>query len=130
MSQPSLLRWYDLTTAQKQFVGNGCGPAGWKSNILGWLVNKLSLVFTDSCNQHDWHYMRGWNENDRLLADQAFYRHLRREISTRGWWRKPLLHSVAALFYVLVRREGGEHFIYRVDYLTEIGLLELMEDEL
>ena len=118
MPRTKPLRWYDLSFTQKRFASNGCGPAGWK--VLK-VFKPLLKDLEESCNQHDWHYLRGKDEEDRLLADRAFYRHMRREIAKLAWWKKPGLHLLAVSFYQLVLRRGEGYFSYREHYLEYCG---------
>ena len=54
-----MLKYSDLTPAQKQHIRNGCGGKG------GW-INPLDFIFNASCNHHDFLFWLGcsWSELD------------------------------------------------------------------
>lgn len=51
-------------------VVNGCGPGGWKFDIIPDTVYGLSIK--EACNIHDWRYTLGTSEADKDQADKEF----------------------------------------------------------
>ena len=52
-------------------VVNGCGPGGWKVDLVPDTILLLSV--TESCNIHDWCYSEGSSEDYRLWADDLLH---------------------------------------------------------
>ena len=103
--------WGKLSTAQRIYVANGCGAKG------GWL-NPPGFMFTASCDQHDFYYWRGANEDDRKDADDAFLRAMLRDASTGSWWLRWFHRSMARTYHWAVRKWGAPHFKTREEPAT------------
>lgn len=72
-------------------VVNGCGPGGWKFDIVPDTI--LLLPITESCNIHDWCYAEGTTEYDKTLADSMFLTNLEATIdhaAEKSWFSKIL----------------------------------------
>lgn len=51
-------------------VVNGCGPGGWKVDLIPDTV--LGLSIEEACNIHDWDYTEGSTGYDKCIADDRF----------------------------------------------------------
>lgn len=100
-----ILRYSELTVADKVNICNGCGGKG------GWF-NPPEFLFHASCNQHDFYYWRGGKEEDRLKADKAFYQFMKEDASEASWYDKPLHYVMAFIYYKAVRISGKRFFHY------------------
>ena len=100
-----LLRYSELSTEDKVYICNGCGGKG------GWF-NPPEFLFHASCNQHDFYYWRGGTEDDRLIADKAFYTFMKEDASEASWYDKPLHYIMAYVYYKAVRFSGKKFFNY------------------
>jgi len=54
----------------KKEVCNGCGPGGWKFDLIPDTIYGLSI--TEACNVHDWMYYEGKTKDDKRRADRIF----------------------------------------------------------
>ena len=100
-----MLKYVDLTLAQKAFVCNGCGGKGG-------LVNPPEFLFHASCNHHDFLYWRGGTEADRKAADDAFYEMMKVDIAECSWHLRAHYHIWAYTYYKSVRLIGKKFFYY------------------
>lgn len=115
------IRWKDTTEEFRELLReakliNGCGP---KNKILAKLVpeDMFGLLLTPSCEQHDFNYILGHTEADRVKADWQFYEAIRAEAinRTKSWWKRwlrPLYFLVARTYYIAVRLLGESSFYY------------------
>ena len=113
-------RWSQLSPEQRKYVGNGCGSKG------GFL-QPPNFLFAASCDQHDFYYWRGCNSADRLAADLAFLRAMRRDAAASAWWVRWFHYSLAWTYYKAVRLRGGGAFTYLSGPKTWDDLTENME---
>ena len=111
-----MLKYSDLTKAQKEFICNGCGGKG------AW-IKVPNFIFKASCNHHDFYYWRGKDEADRKKADKAFYKFMRIDISEVNSLKKPYYHVWALSYYLAVRLFGRKFFNYSDKYKTIKGLI-------
>lgn len=95
-----MLHYSDLTTKQKEMIGNGCGAKGF-------LIKIPNFLFLASCNQHDFYYWRGGLEDDRKYADDKFYELMKQDA---GW--NVFYQSWAFIYWFFVRRFGRIFFSY------------------
>ncbi len=91
---------------QQRTISNGCGRKG------GWL-DPPSFLFVASCNQHDFYYWRGANNDDRLAADRAFLSAMLVDASAARWWKRWFYRSMAHIYYRSVRMFGKSAFTFR-----------------
>ena len=112
-----MIRYRDLTEAQKAIICNGCGPKG------GWIPVPEFFCHA-SCDHHDFNYWLGHTILDRLKADLQFYKEMRRDA---GW--NPIKLSIALTYFLAVRACGWSCFHYaeqeRDEYALAAALLEL-----
>jgi len=99
-------RWSQLPPDIRALVGNGCGSKG------GWL-RPPNFMFEASCDQHDFYYLRGATEGDRIAADDAFLRAMLRDAALTGWWVRWLNRRIARTYAWAVSKYGKSHFSYR-----------------
>lgn len=99
------LKYSDLTDEQKEIICNGCGGKG------GW-INPPEFLFHASCNQHDFYYWRGGNEEDRLKADNEFYEAMKIDVNEAVWYKRWYYGIAAYVYYKAVRLVGSRYFSY------------------
>jgi RHS repeat-associated protein len=106
------------TGAPRSYHGNGCGPGGWKKNLI---PNAIPAVFDfkDACNNHDWCYGQKYG-TARRTCDNNFLSDMNSwcdEYATgtwTGWARhKPCL-GYAQVYYNAVRGWRSKIKITRV----------------
>ena len=100
-----MLKYSQLNTFQKQAICNGCGGKGS-------FIKPPNFLFKASCNHHDFLYWRGYEEIDRQIADEAFYKWMRVDIKEAKWYLKPYYHLWAYTYYKAVRLFGKKYFYY------------------
>jgi len=117
-----VIRFKDMTDEMLKAIHcGGCGARG------SWF-NPPDFCFGKPCLQHDFHYWRGANEDDRLQADNAFLRFMRRTIKTKAWWRRPALHMTAWLYYKGVRAGGDDSFHFAKHMKTKADVTMAVND--
>ena len=95
-------------------VVNGCGPGGWKVDLVPDTILLLSV--TESCNIHDFCYTEGSSEDYRLWADDLLHQNLKATIfhaADTSWFSRILLpHRLirAEEYYYAVRAFGSDPF--------------------
>jgi len=89
---------------------NGCGPAGWKFDLVPDTI--WGLCVTEACNIHDAMYYTGLDEKDRTHADNTFLNNLNRIITheSRFKFLARFRRRRAWLMFAAVRKFGGNHF--------------------
>ena len=94
---------------------NGCGPGGWKFDLIPDTMYGLSVV--EACNIHDWMYLHGQTLEDKDRADRVFKNNVIRLIDSRtskNWFSqniiKPLRYRRAKTYYESVSHFGGPAF--------------------
>jgi len=120
----NILKYDNLSEAEKRFVCNGCGG---KSSI----VPVPNFFFEASCNKHDLSYWIGCTEEDRKKADLGFYRAMKRDCKRVRWYLRVLLipHAWAWTYYKAVRLNGKKFFHFaetkrtREDLWVKMGLI-------
>jgi hypothetical protein len=102
--------YWTLTPADKAEVVNGCGPGGWKYDLIP--DTMWGLDVSEACNIHDYMYYIGVTEKDKVLADGAFRENLRKivEMKSRLWILKKLRLRRAETYYVFVSNFGDSAF--------------------
>jgi len=98
------------TAALRAAVVNGCGPDGWKSDLIPDTIYGLDV--TVACNIHDWMYYEGESNQEKDLADRVLLNNLLRMIAAAqgpALLRK-LRRFRAHLYYKAVQRYGGPAF--------------------
>jgi len=94
----------------RQAVANGCGPGGWKFDIVPDTVWFLDI--SEACNVHDWMYQAGSTIADQEEADRVLLNNMLRLIDeSGGWWiLKRLRRNRAWVYYQAVKMFGGPAF--------------------
>jgi len=116
------LLYADLTSVEKAWMCNGCGPK------LGISVDLVpEFIFHEACQRHDFDYWSGFRASDRKLADQRFLRHMldaaARETS---WWSQRWHTFLAYRYFAGVRAFGTKAFSFRASYATREDLVREM----
>lgn len=91
-------------------VVNGCGPGGWKIDLVPDTIWLLDI--SACCDIHDWMYAAGSYIYDKEEADRVFLNNMLRTIEAAGgwWWLKALRRRRAAKYYNMVHLFGGPAF--------------------
>jgi hypothetical protein len=89
---------------------NGCGTGGWKNTLVPETLWGLSV--TEACNIHDWMYLVGKTNDDKVTADRVFLNNMTRIINAnRSCWVIRILRlRRAKLYYEAVKYFGGPAF--------------------
>jgi len=105
--------WYNYTaTALKQII-NGCGPGGWKIDLVPDSIFGCDISM--ACNIHDFMYHMGSTIEDKDRADRVFLNNMSRLVmrDSYNWYSKWLmylrLHYVKR-YYQAVSIFGGSAF--------------------
>lgn len=98
------------TAAVRLAVVNGCGPGGWKIDLVPETIWGLDV--SEACNVHDWMYQAGSTIADKEEADRVFLNNLLRLIEAAGgcWILKRLRRNRAWIYYLAVHKFGGPAF--------------------
>ena len=127
-----MLRYSDLSEAQKEFITNGCGGKGG-------LLKPPNFIFKASCNPHDFYYWRGCTEEQRKISDDKFFELMREDIkeiefSIKEKWHQRYLENIkisalkshyhiwAFSYYKFVRVGGKKYFYYGNKMKTMLDL--------
>lgn len=101
--------------AQRKAICNGCGPGGWKIDLVP--DSLLGLSIQDSCQLHDWDYHNGKTAADKDVADRTFRNNMLRQIeygTAKNWLARntllPLRRRMAEGYYQSVHKFGGPAF--------------------
>jgi len=117
----TLPRWRQITPDQREILFtrghvNGCGP---KTRGLHRVIpdRLLGLHLEEDCYHHDWNYLLGGSEADRIKADWQFYERMRDRAkqATQRWWSyalRPFYLLTAWTYYRAVRAMGASSFHY------------------
>ena len=91
---------------------NGCGPGGWKFDLIP--DTMLGLSVTEACNIHDWDYTEGKTQADKEAADERFLANCRALIDNAPGIINRLLRYHRRLraleYYEAVKHFGDEAF--------------------
>ena len=109
---------------------DGCGAC--------WLValvpdKLLGFNMKPSCDHHDFNYLLGCKEADRVKGDWQFYEELdRTACALTSWWPlrvlRPLYRAVAWLYYRAVRAFGRGRFYYADTERTKEDFDKLLQE--
>ena len=102
--------YIEANEVERAAVCNGCGPGGWKLDLVPDTLWGLSVK--EACNIHDWMYDRGVIEEDREQADRVLLNNMMRIIDEKTWWRwlRRLRRHRARVYYRAVKHFGGPSF--------------------
>jgi len=111
-----MIRYRNLTEAQKSLICNGCGPKG------GWVPVPEFFMHAD-CDHHDFNYWIGHTILDRLKADLQFYKEARRDAG-----KTPIKLWLALTYFLAVRTFGAVCFHYAEKERDEVDLAKALAD--
>lgn len=96
--------------AVRKAVTNGCGPGGWKLDLVPDTIYGLDV--SAACNIHDWMYHEGETLADKAAADRVLLNNLLRIINheTRFAPLRWLRRRRARKYYLAVKAFGGPAF--------------------
>lgn len=93
-------------------VVNGCGPGGWKFDLIPDTIWGLSIK--EACNIHDWAYTTGMTIDDKYAADNQFLHNcLALVANAKGFWAtmlRPMRRMRAKEYYEAVHLCGDGPF--------------------
>lgn len=98
------------STKEKLRVCNGCGPAGWKFDLIPDKVYGLSIA--EACDIHDWMYHKGQSIEDKDKADRVFLNNMVRIVlgKSRFKFMRVLRRRRCYSYYLAVSKFGGPAF--------------------
>ena len=102
------VRYIDAGDKQRGLICNGCGPAGWKFDLVPDTIWGLSV--TQACDIHDWGYHEGRTDLDKQTADLVLLVNLIILCLRGRRWLLPLRAYRATSYYLAVARPGGAAF--------------------
>ena len=97
--------------AERDLIANGCGPAGWRVDVVPDSIFFLSIK--EACRIHDWDYQHGKTWADKKAADKRFLDNIHALINAkRNQWRwvKRKRRKLARVYYLAVKYGGGNAF--------------------
>ena len=103
--------WIEASDQERKDIANGCGPQGWKYDLIPDTV--WGLYIGDICNWHDFEYE--FSEKipaGKKKADDNFYHNLKLRI-----WQKsnfliwPFRRLRILWYYLAVSKAGNKHFM-------------------
>uniref|UniRef100_A0A6M3IQ10 DUF1353 domain-containing protein n=1 Tax=viral metagenome TaxID=1070528 RepID=A0A6M3IQ10_9ZZZZ len=100
----------DLSKDKLKLLTNGCGPAGWKYDLV---PDKIyGLCIKRACDIHDICYFYGKTNEDKATADRIFFNNILRIIDQgHNWWLlKFLRRRRAKKYFYAVKWFGGPAF--------------------
>ena len=102
--------YIEATTEVRRLAVNGCGPGGWKIDVIPDTLWGLDI--TEACNIHDWMYTAGSTIDDKDEADRVFLNNMIRIVNagTHCWPLLPLRRRAARIYYEFVSHFGGPAF--------------------
>lgn len=97
-------------TQTRALVVNGCGPGGWKVDLVPDSIWGLDV--SAACNIHDWMYTAGRTLADKDEADRVLLNNLLRLVAAAGGpaWLRWLRRRRARTYFDAVRIFGGPAF--------------------
>lgn len=117
----SKFRYEDMTTEEREFLCNGCGPKGF-------IIPIPEFIFTASCDHHDFNYWRGFEEADRKWSDEKFYSMMLWDSYAYKGFKGYRYRFWAWTYFKFVRMCGWKFFPYGTRYLTHEDLLLKMKE--
>jgi len=102
--------YLNASEAVRHQIVNGCGPGGWKIDLVPDTIWGLSIHA--ACDIHDWQYTLGTTINDKLEADRILLNNIIRLIDAAGgcWLLRKLRRLAALRYYNAVVIFGGPAF--------------------
>lgn len=96
-----------LPAAERKKLVNGCGPGGWKIDLVPDTIWGLDI--SEACNIHDFMYLIGTDLAAKEEADRVFLNNTLRLIDSRDSmrWLKKLRRQRAREYYEAVHLFGG-----------------------
>jgi hypothetical protein len=98
------------TPEVRALVVNGCGPGGWKVDLVPDRIWGLDIRIV--CDIHDWMYATGETIADKEAADRTMLNNMLRMIDAAGgpWWLVKLRRIRAREYYEAISHFGGPAF--------------------
>lgn len=115
--------YVDASAAERAAVCNGCGPSGWKVDLVPDSLWGLSVA--GACNIHDWMYHEGKTIEDKAGADRVMLNNMLRLVNGRTRWRwlRWLRRRSAHVYYQAIKRYGGPAFWEGKNKAAELSLM-------
>ena len=100
--------YLELTPEQIAQVANGCGPMGWRIDLVPDSLGGLDISADCSC--HDYMYSLGGDEQARRFADVILYCNIAHKVLMAGGPLQAFRMAGAGIMYKAVRSCGEDHF--------------------
>jgi len=104
--------YWNASEEVRKIVSAGCGPNGWKVDIVPDRI--LFLSVKDACKIHDWMYREGITDKDKKYADVVFYLNMKNIINKKPWFNPKFLRltrlEIARNYYRAVKVFGKVAF--------------------
>lgn len=97
-----------LSPEVRERLVNGCGPGGWKFDLIPDTVWGLSI--REACDIHDYMYAMGSSIAEKDEADRTFLNNMLRLVEGSCFLLRPLRRLRAWTYYQAVHRFGGPSF--------------------
>lgn len=117
--------YVDAPPETRAQVINGCGPGGWKVDLVPDTIWGLDV--SPACDIHDWMYATGETIEDKDEADRVFLNNVLRLIDAAGGCglMKRLRRRRARIYYKAVQHFGGPAFWAGKNADTHLITLEI-----
>ena len=89
---------------------NGCGPAGWKYDIIP--DNILGVFIGDCCDCHDYGYEFGTTKEEKDFSDMLLLRNMIRRVNRKSanFFTRFIRRTIALRYYDAVYEAGKSSF--------------------
>lgn len=114
-----MLKYKDLTPAQKKHICNGCGGKGG-------LIKPPNFIFLASCNHHDFKFWLGCTVIEFKQSNKDFYYWMKEDIKQAKWYKRAYYHVWAYSYYKAVDIGGKKYFNFALTPKTEEDLKKEM----
>ena len=103
-----------LTKDQQDLICNGCGPSGWKNNLVPETIYGVNIKL--ACQIHDVMYFNGLTKSDKMFADEFFEKNMNIIFDSLPWYKwhrylNPLRRRRAHKYYLAVKWFGEKSFL-------------------
>lgn len=93
---------------ERKKVCNGCGPAGWKYDVVPDTI--YGLYIGDCCDIHDWMYNEGVTAYHKFEADKVFKKNVYKKIKAHSFWLRGVRRARFHWYWLGVTKGGDEHY--------------------
>lgn len=99
--------WINATKQERKDIANGCGPGGWKLDLVPDTIYGLDI--SEICDWHDFDYTFLPKEKIwKKVADKRMHHNLKVHINKKSGWLLKYPRLVRAYWYYLAVSKGGD----------------------